>query len=359
MELEWPAPQFLQLLPHVDWCPLPRHVVDAYGDNWTSVDNLVVNGPFRVANFTPGDRLVLIRNPTYGGHFSGNVDRIEFILDRPWEEVFELYKEGELDVIAANLPRIQELALQYPGEFVSAPTLQTALLSFNTNRAPFDDKRVRQALAMALDREGYAARLGPQAARPARGGWIPPGMPGFQPGINLPFDLNKARRLLSEAGYPEGTGFPEVTCIDGQLAAEWLQESWKVNLGIEMKFEAVDTEEYFQRLSDGFDAHIILHSLAAVYPDPEMWLGIDFRPFRAPWEETVRQMQERARSSSDPEQRLERFKEIDRFFVENAIFLPILHLRQSGLIKPWVKRLPVSSSFMSIYSFQDAVITPH
>ena len=85
-------------------------------------------------------------------------------------------------------------------------------LQFDVSRPPFDDVRVRRAFVLATDREALVKAARPDCF-PATGGFVPPGMPGHSPGIGLPYDPGQARRLLAEAGYPGGQGFPVVECL--------------------------------------------------------------------------------------------------------------------------------------------------
>ncbi len=107
------------------------------------------------------------------------------------------------------------------------------------SRPPFDDLRVRRAFALATDRETVADVVRRGYDSPATGGFIPPGMPGHSPEIGLPYDPEGARKLLAEAGYPKGHGFPVVGLLRSGLsyAADYLQAQWTESLGVEVRGE--------------------------------------------------------------------------------------------------------------------------
>src|SRR5690606_14615004 len=104
-------------------------------------------------------------------------------------------------------------------EYVSAPQITILYVGFDTDRPPFDDRRVRRAFVLGMDREEHADTFHRGHWAPASGGFVPPGMPGHSPGIALPHDPDEARRLLAEAGYPGGSDFPPVTLLVSDFRA--------------------------------------------------------------------------------------------------------------------------------------------
>ncbi len=102
---------------------------------------------------------------------------------------------------------------RYPAEYHRLPAALTTYLAFDATRPPFDDARVRRALAHAIDRRELAQGLLQGASSPALGGLVPPGLPGHTEHIGLLYDAARARQLLAEAGYPGGRGFPEIEAM--------------------------------------------------------------------------------------------------------------------------------------------------
>ncbi|RME71589.1 MAG: hypothetical protein D6784_14935, partial [Chloroflexi bacterium] len=159
VELEEPAGYFLHLLACGTGCPVPRHLVEQHGPNWTAPEHIATNGPFRVERWLPGQSAVLRKNPHYHGPFSGNLERVELTISR-WDSDANLkrYEAGELDVVLDLFPseETDRVRRRYAGDFIAAPALQTTYIGFNLDQPPFDDVRVRQALALAIDKQALA-----------------------------------------------------------------------------------------------------------------------------------------------------------------------------------------------------------
>jgi tetratricopeptide (TPR) repeat protein len=184
VELEGPTGYFLQLLANSATYALPQHAVEAHGESWTEVGNIVTNGPFRLEAWQRGESLLLVRNADYRGRFTGNVQRVELTLLPlgEWPAVLEKYEAGDLDVILRHWhippPERDRIRRRHAGEYVSVPALHTGYVGFDVSRPPFDDVRVRRAFALAIDKETLADVVNRGYWSPATGGFVPPAMPG-------------------------------------------------------------------------------------------------------------------------------------------------------------------------------------
>ena len=162
---------FLQLLRMTATFAIPRHIVEAYGAAWCEAEHLVTNGAFRLTEWIRGDKLVLTRNPDYRGRFSGNLARVELTLVPHKKITLDKYDTGEHDIgVLLDGDMIPQVRQQHPGETVSVPMAHTLWIGFDTTRLPFDDVRVRQALAHAVDRKTLCEAILFNAAAPATGG---------------------------------------------------------------------------------------------------------------------------------------------------------------------------------------------
>ena len=367
VELEGPTGHFLHLLAHGTCYPVPRHVVEAHGEAWTEAGNIVTNGPFRLAAWKRGEPMVLERNPAYYGRFTGNLLRVE--LSSPLRQparVLQIYEDNRLETFHfAHLlpPADWDRARQrYAGEYVSGPALMTFYIGFDVSRPPFDDRRVRRAFALATDRETLADVAMRGYISPATGGFVPPGMPGHSPGIGLPYDPEGARYLLAEAGYPDGCGFPVLE----SLAANWpyvaptfeyLQARWMENLGTEITCKHMKLERLLDRLF-GETPSMFLLAWIADYPDPDNFLrGAPWRVLTGWQSEAFDGLVEGARRVMDQEKRMRMYQQADRILVEEAPILPLFYSRVRLLVKPWVKKFPVSP--LKWWFWKDVVIEPH
>lgn len=364
VELEEPTAYFLQLL-HL-LVPVPRHTVQTWGRAWIEPDKIVTNGPFRLEQCQPGERLVLARNPTYHGRFSGNLQRVELCVlpHEAWPAKLQMYEAGNLDVLlthwipGAEMDRIRQ---RYSGEQVSPPTASLVFVAFDASRPPFDDPRVRQAFALATDRETLAGVAYGGYHFPATGGVIPPGMPGHSPGIGLPYDPDRARRLLAEAGYPGGRGFPAVDlplCPGTTLRGEYLLPQWQENLGVPITSDrSLDWPAYLDMLNRDLP-HLWLIGWGADYADPDTFLRSGPRWYRSGWKDEIFfGLLDEAKRLTDQHERMQLYRQADRIAIEQAAIIPLTYLRAHFLVKPWVKRLPTSP--IQSWFWQDVIIEAH
>lgn len=256
VELEHPMPQFLAYAASGPWIPVNPRVVARLGKAWTRPGNFVGNGPFTLAEWTLGQRVVVRKNPLYSGAARVRMDEIQFIRLDDGDTEDRAFRAGQVDV-TMSLPftRLQAYIQDSSPALHRALLAETRFLAFNVGRAPFSDRRVRQALSLAIDRERLvkdvtlggeqpAYRLLPPQLRPAGdmgadlagGRFAEPAAEAWH-ARNRAAALDEARRLLAEAGFPGGRGFPrfELAGWAGtqQVVLEAIQAMWKEALGIE------------------------------------------------------------------------------------------------------------------------------
>jgi oligopeptide transport system substrate-binding protein len=365
VELQGPTSYFLHVLACVPTYPMPRHAVEAHGEAWTKAGNIVTSGPFRLEAWNQGESMVLVRNPEYHGRFTGNLERVEIPLLADRSTPLEAYKADSLDVLYVRYLSEAEAARalqQYAGEWVSVPRLWTSALGFDVSRPPFDDVRVRRAFVFATDREALCQGRRPAHSSPAMGGFVPPGMPGHSPGIGLPYDPERARQLLAEAGYPHGGGFPPIAAVQPFLTCyepilEQLQGQWLANLGVDVTFERVESEVYWDRLASA-RPQVFPSAWAADYADPDDFLrGATFRQETRWQHEVYDRLVEEARRAMDQRERMELYAQADRILVEEAPILLLFHEGEDLLVKPWVRRYPTSPE--CLWFWKEVILEPH
>jgi ABC-type oligopeptide transport system substrate-binding subunit len=367
VELEGPTGYFPHLLTVVTTYPMPRHVVQAHGTAWTELGSIVTNGPFRLAAWERGESMALERNPTYHGRFTGNLQRVEwsFRAGQP-TRLLQMYEGDSLDGFSlSDLPPAERgrARQRYAGEYVSGPVLSTYFVGFDVNRPPFDDRRVRRAFTLATDRETLADVTLRGYWFPAKGGLVPPGMPGYSPGIGLPYDPERARHLLAETGYPGGRGFPVLDALayHGATAVaviDYLQAQWLEHLGVEIAWEKMA----WGRLLDTVDRktpHMwFAMGWGADYPDPDSFLRTAIWRVGTGWQNKAYDgLVEGARRVMDQGERMRMYQQADRILVEQAPILPLFYGRFHLLVKPWVRKYPTSP--IRTWFWKDIVIEPH
>ncbi len=262
----------------------------------------------------------------------------------------------------------QLYARQYlSDEYFSVPQLGTTFVSFDTRSQPFNDPRVRRALALATDRDALISQVFHGLISPAAGGLLPPGMPGHVPDIALPYDPDHARLLLTEADFPAGKGFPvmEGIYLDGPFkgsrgaTADILHEMWLENLGIQVNW----TEMTYQSLERGKKPTLLIGGWGADYPDPHNFF-VDAQWNRFADQENLWDHQEynsliqKAREVLNQEARIDLYRQADHIIVEEAPIIPLNYGATQGLQKPWVKGLTIRLGGQSTY-FKDVIIEEH
>jgi ABC-type transport system substrate-binding protein len=328
-------------------------------------DELVTNGSFRLAEWEPDQKMRLVANPGYHGSRTGNVETVEIIVPRGDGDVgrLALYESDRLDVVQLASAHAVQARNRFAGDHLSFPLLTTGYISFDCTQAPFADRRIRQALALAIDRDRLSEIFYQGLAFPASGGFIPPGMPGHVPHIALPYDPEGAQRLLAEAGYSKKGSFPPVKFLRGDAYAalklsEYITARWLELLGIDIEIEVIhppyDTAKERKRADSSV---LTFGGWTTDYPDPGDLLSMSsFR--ETGWRnESYERLIQHAEVLMDQQERLSLYRQAQEILVEESPILPISYERISLLVKPWVRRFPTSP--IGQHFWNDVVIEPH
>ncbi|MBY6277149.1 peptide ABC transporter substrate-binding protein [Symbiobacterium thermophilum] len=284
--LEAPTPYFLSLTAFHVYYPVHRASVEANPEAWfRNPDTLVGNGPFRLVSWTDKDKVIVEKNPNYWGANEVKLDKIEFYLIEEESTATTMFENGELDIIESgvNTAELDRLKEQYPNELKILPDLGIYYYLFNVEKEPLNDKRVRQALALAIDRNAIVTQITKGGQVPAYA-LVPEGIPEGNGDFRLnggdffQEDVEKARQLLAEAGYPNGQGFPTLTILyntsEGhQRIAEAIQEMWKNNLGINVQLTNQEWGVYLDSRSTG-DYEIARAGWIGDYIDPMTFIDM-------------------------------------------------------------------------------------
>ncbi|UCG22843.1 MAG: protein kinase, partial [Chloroflexota bacterium] len=379
VELEGPTAYFLQLLTRGVAMPVPGHVVRQLGLAWSEPAAIVTNGPYRPASWDEPCEISLLYNPRYHGRFDGNVNRVVFYTD-PEVELLASYESGQIDVISLNALEAAEAArarLRFAGQYVSLPYLHTSYFAFDVSVPPFDDRRLRRAIALATDKAALADRVLGGAYVPAIGGLLPPGMPGSLPlGDQLPetnepaarpldpgssealdlgtqpfgralFDPDRARELMAGAGYPSGRGFPRLPILVTRrplmtAVRDFLSASWSEILGIEFEWIELWFADYLQRLEEE-KSPIWFSGWAADYPDPDTFMRVCGWRYVSGWHhEQYERLVDQARRVAGENERLAMYRQAEAILAAQNPVVPLFYSRHNLLLQPRINKYPIA-----------------
>jgi oligopeptide transport system substrate-binding protein len=242
VELEGPTPFFLSLLYHHSLYPVNQKVVEKFGQRWTRPENMVTNGAFVLADWQMNKVIKLKKSPTYWDKDTVKLAEANYYPTENLDTEEKMFRTKELDVTnEVPLEKLPFWQKDKSGVFQSYPYLGTYFYRINVTKAPLNNKLVRRALALSINRNElikYVTKGNQEAAL----AFTPPGTAGYQPTPRLPADLSRiaeAKKLLAEAGYPDGKGLPSIEILynthEGhKKIAEAVQQMVKKNLGINM-----------------------------------------------------------------------------------------------------------------------------
>ena len=253
-ELKSPTAFFLDLCAFPTLAVVPRQAIEKYGDRWLMTRPLPVSGAYELVEWRLNDKIRLQKNPRYWDAAHTQSEIIDILPVNSPSTALNLYERGQADIVwdKGLIPaELLDVLLKQP-DFHSFSYLGTYFARFNVTRKPFDDPRVRKAFALAVDKERIVKKITKAGELPT-GHLVADGTQNYTPVEGLGYDPALARKLLAEAGYPGGKGFPRFEYLfDGptgggaaeRIAIE-LQQMWHDELGIQMELHHVETQVFW------------------------------------------------------------------------------------------------------------------
>lgn len=369
VELEKPTAYFLALTAFHAYYPVHRQSV-AQNEKWANQpQTLVGNGPYKLAEWVKSSRMALVKNEHYWDAAKVKSERLEFFLLDNASTALSLYESGQVDTGDA-IPPTEVPRLLKEGKVKVFPFLGTAYVSFNTAKPPFDNPKVRQAFALAIDRAAISDKLLRGGQLPALA-FVPPGLTDAdgktdfrvkQGSLIKDHDVATARAALAQAGFPEGRGFPEVTFLYNtnelnKVVAEALQEMWKKSLGVNISVANQEWKVFFDTL-DKHHFQLARESWSGDYPDPMTFLdlfvtggGNNSPDYRNP---AYDRLISAAQNEPDPVKRMQGLHEAERMLLADAVIAPVFFQTNPVLDRPNVKG--VVRSILGVAYFKEAYI---
>jgi len=279
VELVAPTPYFLELTTFYPFYPVPRWAIERSSRDWFVPGKIVSNGPYTIADWRVGDRIRLERSPTYWARSDVKLASIDALATENLTTALNLYLTGELDWLPSN-SYPQELGpdLRKRSDFYSGPALIAYYYRINCTRKPFDDVRVRKALNLAIDREQITKNVLALGQTPATH-TVPPGVRGYEPPPTaISYDVTEARKLLAEAGFPDGKGFPKFGILYNTMEAhkkiaELVADQLRRNLNLDVVAYNQEWQSFLES-TRAMDYDIARYGWVGDYEDPNTFLDI-------------------------------------------------------------------------------------
>ena len=350
LRLVQPVPYLLHALRHTSWFPVHLPTIEKFGppdrkgSAWTRAGNLVGNGPFILTKWLPNQAITVERSPTYWNAAAVKLDAIIFhpVEDTNTEE--RMFRSGQLDV-TQTIPadKIDAYRRDHPELLRVDPFYGTYYYNLNLTRPPLDDVRVRRALALALDREAMVKTILRAGQEPAY--HFTPPYAGYTPGAKLTGGLAEARRLLAEAGYPEGRGLRRLeilynTSATHKAVAEAIQQMWQTGLGVEVALRNEEWKVYLDS-KDNLAYDICRAGWIGDFPDPHGFLevfmtggGNNDTGYTNP---DYDRLLKSALGMPDQTARMDVYRQLDSMLTRDIPEIPLYFYKRVHLLSPRVK----------------------
>jgi oligopeptide transport system substrate-binding protein len=349
--LDAPNPVLLYYMAYPIFFPVHRDTIERFGETdergtgWTNAGNMVGNGPFFMKEWITNTHILLEPNPHYWDRQAVRLNQAYFYAIESFDTAYRAYQNGQVHV-APNLPQhvIAELEETRPPDYRSNLYFGTYHYIFNTRKPPLDDARVRLALAMTIDRETIVKKVAQGGEEPALS-FVPPGANDYVPNYKIEENVEKARQLFAEAGYPNGEGFPVLSILyntaeNHRRIAESIHQMWKRSLGIDVELVNKEWKVYldskdegdFEIARQGWVGGIDYASYLDLFSDnsgnnDSGWSNAEFEDLYL-----------KSFSELDPQKRLQLIQQAEEIMLKEMPAAPIYHYTSNYLVDTRVKK---------------------
>ena len=331
------TPYFLDLCAFSTLFPVPLTVIAKWGDNWIKPQHIVSDGAYLLTEWRLNDVIRLTKNPRYWDAAHVAMRTIDALPIANANTAFNYYETGEVDLLLdKGLVPIELIdVLRKRADFHSAPFLGTYFIRFNVKRPPFNDPRVRKAIALVINKKLLVEKITRAGEKPASS-LVPPGCgDDYQSPPGLQRNDEEARKLLAAAGYPGGKGFPLISYLyngaadSDRLIAIEIQKMLHDQLGITMELRGQEWKVYLNSL-ETLDFDFARSSWVGDYDDPNTFLNMfvtNGGNNETGWSNaTYDQLIAAAAKEPDPQKRNAIFRNAEKMLVsDDAVVCPLYY----------------------------------
>lgn len=368
-----PAPYFASIATLWTGMPVREEDITKGGDSWTEPATYIGNGPFKMTEWKHNEYIQFERNENYRQPVK--LKSWRYVMINETAVAFAAYQNDELDItgVTSENLRAVEGDAKLKGEMVDVPGDCTFYYGFNIRKPPFDDPKVRMAFAKSFDRANFVENVLAGIGKAADGGFIPVGQPGYDnTDKTQAFDVEAAKKLLAESKYANVAGLPPIkftfsSTNFNKLQAEWVQQQWKTNLGVDIALDPVESTVYTQLVKQPETT-------------PQLfYLGwcLDF-PHEQNWHSTVwksgsgvsagrtgynnpefDKLTGEADRQTDAAKAAETYLQAGKVLSQDAPAAWVFYRQAKSLIKPWVKGLSISARGVTGLNKWDIYVAKH
>jgi oligopeptide transport system substrate-binding protein len=342
VELNEPTPYFPELVAFYTFFPVPKHVVEEHGDDWTDPDKIVSNGAYVLAEYAPQREIIFEKNPTYWDAENVSIDKAKARIIPDLNAVTNAYRAGELHWSGTSLPVSQISSFVSHPDYRQEPML--GVYYFRTNvsdeDAPLSDPKVRQALSLATDRDSLVEEV-LNGLYQSADAYVPPNMAAYESTTKTEYNPRKAKALIEEAGYGEdGEEFPTIELLyntdeNHKLVAESLQKQWSRTLGVEIELINKEWKMYLQDVRN-LNYEIARAGWIGDYNDPMTFLDMwetDNGNNNTGWSnEDYDDLLDQARKETDTAKRTQVLQQAETLLLEQGPVIPIYFYTNNVLV---------------------------
>lgn len=367
VELAAPCPYFESLAAFATLSPVQQATVETNGDGWAiNADTYITNGSFYISEWVPSSHIVMSKNPNYWNADAIKLDSIKWLLMEDSNAAYSAFQSGDA-MFVKDVPTQEIPSLKENPQFHVDTTLGTYYLDLNLNDPAFEDVRVRKALSLAIDRNYVANTLMQGIYSPASNfignGWVDTdgsqfidNANGGKPYIdldNFEANLEEAKQLMADAGYPDGKGLPTIVYSTNDMAyhkvvAEYLQQAW-AELGVTVEVDIVEWASFTPLRRNG-DYMASRDGWAGDYSDPSNMLELfetgngnnNAKYSSAEYDKLIQD----ARSTIDKAKRSELLHQAEDLIMEDVACVPIAYYNDF-----WLQSEKIQGSWHSPYGY--------
>ncbi|MGR5219349.1 peptide ABC transporter substrate-binding protein [Vibrio parahaemolyticus] len=365
-----PTPYFLSLMSVKTFFPIPKTVVEKFGDQWTKPEYIATNGAYTLVKWVPNEYVEVTRNPAYWDNKQTVIEGVTYLGLSSQNAELIRYQSGEIDMTnRIQLEQYQRLIKEDPSQIQGLPLLGSYIYSFNTQKPPFDSVKVRQALTIAIDRNILVEKITGQGEVAA---YTP--VPSIIPSYSAPQmayadkdmeeRLANAKQLLEEAGFNQSNPLEFTvtynTSENHKKIALALASMWKP-LGVKVNLQNMEWKAYVSAKSLG-DYQVARSWSFGDYAEPSSVLASytcnhtenESGFCDAKFDELMK----RASVTADKAKRYQLFNEAETILAEATPIIPLYYYKHTRLVRNTLKGFPVNNPKGNIYAKDMYFIQP-